>query len=338
MPKTVLLTGITGFIAKHVAKELLMAGHTVRGSLRSPNRAEEVREALRPVLDDPDALDRLSFVELDLTRDDGWAAAMEGVDALIHTASPFPMSQPGDPEELIRPAVDGAMRALSAAHAAGVERVVMTSSSVAIMYCGKDSGSTLGEGDWTDPEHPTANAYAKSKTLAERAAWDFVGKTPGMKLTTVNPGLVAGIPLDDHYGTSLRLVERFLSGKDPMVPDVGMPVVDVEDVARLHVRALDYDSSIGHRLIASSRWLSLIDIAQHLASLFPERGIPKRRAPTFALRIMGIFDPTVRQIVPTVGYHYKVDTSAANAVLGREFVPAKAAIEKSARYLTERPA
>ena len=173
MSQHVLLTGASGFIAKRIALDLLEGGHTVRGSLRSLRRADEVRAALRPHLTDAETLDRLSFVELDLTRDAGWEAAMDGMTALVHTASPFPMAPPKDEDELIRPAVDGTLRALRAAQRAGVTRVVMTSSVVAIEANGKVGRETLTEADWSDVENPRSTPYYKSKTLAERAAWDF---------------------------------------------------------------------------------------------------------------------------------------------------------------------
>ncbi|MEL6798654.1 MAG: NAD-dependent epimerase/dehydratase family protein [Pseudomonadota bacterium] len=203
MPQTVLLTGVTGFIAKRIALDLLNAGHTVRGSLRSAARADEVRDALRPHLTDPTALNRLSFVELDLNSDTGWDAALQGTDALMHTASPFPMAQPKDENDIIRPAVDGTLRALRAAQKAGVTRVILTSSVVAIEAT--DVGTRpYTPDDWSDPTHPKSNAYYKSKTLAERAAWDFVANHPEMQLTTVNPALVLGTPMDANYGTSLE--------------------------------------------------------------------------------------------------------------------------------------
>ena len=204
MSKRVVLTGVTGFIAKRIAFDLLEAGHSVRGSLRSAGREGEVRDALRPRLSDPSALDRLSFVELDLARDDGWAQAMDGADALFHTASPFPLSQPKDENDIIRPAVDGkTLRAMRAAQATGVSRVVLTSSVVAIEA--KDKSGAYTEDDWSDPGHPKSNAYYKSKTMAERAAWDFVADNPEMQLTTINPALVPrrtdGRPLRNLAGT-----------------------------------------------------------------------------------------------------------------------------------------
>jgi len=234
MTETVLLTGISGFIAKHVAVKFLNVGYAVRGSLRRLDRAEEVRSAVTPHL--RAGAGALSFAQADLESDAGWAEAIAGVAAVVHTASPFPIRQPKDEQELIRPAVEGTLRVLRAAHAAGVGRVVLTSSTVAVLNDGKP-GDLQDESDWCDVGLPGTTAYAKSKTLAERAAWEFV-KGRVMTLTVINPGLVLGPPLDIHYGSSLRVVERLLKGRDPMVPDFGLPLVDVRDVAEMHLRAV----------------------------------------------------------------------------------------------------
>ncbi|MCU4655084.1 NAD-dependent epimerase/dehydratase family protein [Roseibacterium sp. SDUM158016] len=328
MSQLVVLTGVTGFIAKRIALDLLEAGHTVRGTLRNATRADEVRDALRPRLSDPAALDRLSFAEADLAKDDGWREAMEGADALVHTASPFPMSQPRDENAIIRPAVDGTLRALGAAGAAGVTRVVLTSSVVAIEA--RDKRGAFTEEDWTDTAHPKATAYYKSKTLAERAAWDFVARHPDMRLTTINPALVLGAPLDRHYGTSLALIERILSGKDPMVPDVGFGVVDVADISAMHLAALERPESIGHRFIGSNGTMTMPRIAQHLAARFPDRGIATRIAPKPLLRVFGLFDPSVRGILPSVGTAPTFDNTKAREVLGIDFTAPLAAIDQAA--------
>ncbi|MEQ3625531.1 MAG: aldehyde reductase [Celeribacter sp.] len=333
--KTVLLTGVTGFIAKRVALEFLEAGYAVRGSLRNPDRAEEVRAALRPHLGDPAALDRLSFVTLDLLNDDGWAEALTGIDALIHTASPFPLSEPKDPDALIRPAREGALRALRAAQTAGVHRVVMTSSAVAIMYpATSHPDSPLTESDWTDPESPMVGAYAKSKTLAERAAWDFVAEHPEMKLSTINPGLVAGEPLDTHYGSSLEVVERVLKGRDPMLPNIAFPVVDVADVAAMHLRAAERDAAIGERFLAAETGtVPMPQMGAWLAEVYPERRIPTRTAPNWLLKVIGLFDPALRQLRGQLGYHPRISSSKASEILGISFTPARQALLKSAQWL-----
>ncbi len=331
MTHTVLLTGATGFIAKRIALDLLNAGHAVRGSVRSPARADEVRAAVAPHLTDPGALDRLSFVTLDLTKDEGWSDAMQGIDALVHTASPFPLVMPKDENDLIQPAVEGTLRALNAAQASGVTRVVLTSSVVAIEA--KDKSGPFTEDDWSDTAHPKSTAYYKSKTLAERAAWDFVNQHPEMQLTTINPALVLGTPLDQHYGTSLGLVERLLSGSDPMLPDLGFAIVDVADVSAMHVAALDQPDSIGKRFIAASDSQSFPEIARHLKAQYPDRKIATRIAPRFVLQILGLFDPSIKTALPGLGSRPEFDTTRAQTILGVSFTPALDAVDQAAKFI-----
>lgn len=328
MPQLVVLTGVTGFIAKRIALDLLEAGYAVRGSLRRMDRADEVRAALRPRLGDPAALDRLSFVELDLGRDAGWAAAMAGADALLHTASPFPLAQPRDADDLIRPAVDGTLRALRAAQAQGVTRVVLTSSVVAIEATDKTGPYT--ETDWSDLAHPRASAYYKSTTLAERAAWDFVAEHPDMRLTTINPSLVLGAPLDAHYGTSLAVIERLLGGRDPMLPDMGFGVVDVADISAMHLAALARPETAGKRYIGAGGSMSMPEMGRHLAARHPGRRIATRIAPRALLRILALFDPAVRLVMPALGPAPVFDAGAARRDLGITFTDPRVALDRAA--------
>lgn len=333
MSKTVVLTGVTGFIAKRIALDLLEAGHTVRGSLRSMRRADEVRDAVRPHLSDPAALDRLSFVELDLTKDDGWSEAMQGADVLMHTASPFPMEQSKDPDSIIRPAVDGTMRALEAAEDAGIKRVVLTSSMVAVMYNDIAKTRPVTETDWSTPGHPTLNAYGESKTLAEKAAWDFVANHTDMTLITVNPGLVVGEPMDAHYGTSLALVERILDGKDPMLPEIIFPVVDIKDVSTLHVQAVEDTKMDGKRHLATEGMMSMLEMGQLLAKEHPTRKIATQAAPKFMLKLISLFDPAIRSVLPQLGVDYRLDKSGTLARTGISFTPSADAVKASAAYI-----
>lgn len=333
MSKTVVLTGITGFIAKRIALDLLEAGHSVRGSLRSLRRADEVRDALRPHLTDPAALDRLSFVELDLTSDTGWADAMQGADVLMHTASPFPMQQPKSEDDIVRPAVDGTLRALNGARAAGITRVVLTSSMVAMMHQPDAATRPVTEADWSKRGDPTLVPYGLSKTLAEKAAWDFVADHPEMTLITINPGLVAGTPMDAHYGTSLGLIERILSGKDPMLPDMRLPVVDIADVSRLHVQAVEDNAMDGTRNMAADSMWSMPDIGRALAAEYPDRKIATRPAPRFLLRILALFDATVKTTLPSLGVPLELDNSATRARTGIRFIPGLDAIKASAAFI-----
>jgi len=338
MPKTVVLTGVTGFIAKRIALDLLEAGHSVRGSLRAMTRADEVRDALRSQLTDPAALDRLSFVELDLSSDAGWTEAMQGADVLMHTASPFPMAQPSNPDEIVRPAVDGTLRALNAAKAAGISRVILTSSMVAIMYGEFANSRAVTEADWTEQDHPTVTPYTLSKTRAEEAAWAFMAENPDMTLTTINPGLVVGTPMDANYGTSLAVVERILAAKDPMMPEVAFPVVHLNDVSKLHVQAVDDDAMLNTRTMAAEGVRTMLDMGKLLAGAFPDRKISTRKAPAFLLRILSIFDKSLTAIMPQLGVIYRINNSATVARTGIDFVGSDDAILEAARYLASRSA
>lgn len=329
MTETVLLTGISGFIAKHIALRLLTAGYAVRGSLRSPKREAEVRAALAAALP-AEALTRLSFVTLDLEKDQGWPEAMAGVSALLHTASPFPLQEPKRPEDLIRPAVEGSLRALKAAHAAGVNRVILTSSTVAVIDTGATGLQT--EDNWCDLTSPQTSSYARSKTLAERAAWDFAHEN-SMAMTTINPGLVVGPPLDGNFGSSIALVARVLRGKDPMLPDLSLPIVDVRDVAEMHLRALQQAETAGQRFIASAGNLAMPEIGRILKAAYPNRRIATKQAPKVLLRLLALFDPQLRQILPQIDKDLRVSNARARSAFGLEFIPPDQALQATADWL-----
>lgn len=332
---TVLVTGGSGFIAKHIIRQLLDEGYFVRASVRSATREAEVRKAVGQHVKETVDLDKkLSFAHLDLRSDEGWADAMVGVNALMHTASPFPLSQPANEEDLIRPAVDGTLRALRAAQGAGVERVILTSSVVAIMHKRLAAGrSRYNENDWTDLNSPQTTAYAKSKTMAEKAAWSFVREHPEVKLTAINPGLVLGPALDANIGSSLKVIQRLLGGKDPMVPRLGFATVDVRDVATMHVRALQRPESAGSRFIATERFIWMQDIATILKAEYPDRRIPTRLAFDLMIKVLALFDKTLKSIVPLLGTEQHMDNTNASEVLGMEFIEARQAIKTSAASL-----
>jgi len=332
LSNTVLLTGITGFIAKRIAFDLLTAGHSVTGTVRSTARQAEVRTAMRVNGLDDATLARLRFVKLDLMEDAGWAEAMVDIDAVVHCASPFPIAQPKDEMVLIRPAVDGTLRVLRAAHAAGVHRVVLTSSLEAVMHGAK--AGPITEADWSDLTSPTATAYTKSKTLAERAAWDFVATHPEMQLTAINPGMVLGTPMDHETGSSVAVVGRFLNGKDPMVPDVSIPMTDLADVSAAHVAALAQPASIGQRYIVADQFLSMPNMTVILKAAYPARRIATRIAPRFVLRLLALFDAEIRAIVPWLGWKASLDNAKVRTELGVPITPAKDSVLATARFLS----
>lgn len=246
---TVLVTGVSGYLGQQCAAELLRQGYDVRGTVRSLAKADLVRSALAKVTD---RADDLVFVEADLLNDLGWADAMADVDFVLHVASPFIMGEPDHPDELIKPAVEGTTRVLNAAMAAGVQRTVLTSSTVAI-NSDRTSG-TSGPGDWADPDN--VGTYAKSKILAERAAWDLTRAQTGpdvMELTVINPGGIMGPSLTgETTGASTAMIADMIGGKMPMVPDISISMADVRDVAKMHVAAMTNPQAPGRRFVVAS--------------------------------------------------------------------------------------
>ncbi len=336
---SVLLTGASGYIGKHITLRLLNQGYLVRASVRSLAKSAEVISAVEPGLIDKSKLNtRLTFVELDLEKDAGWDLALKGIDVLMHTASPFPIASPKDENELIRPAVDGTLRALKAAKSAGVKRVILTSSVAAIYGCELPAGKTeFDETMWTDVTHPIGRgAYTKSKTLAEKAAWDYVkNEAPEIALTTINPALVLGAPLDKNFGSSISLVERILKGKDPMLPDTSFSIVDVRDVAQMHVSAISNDATKNERLLAASATYSFVGIAKYLKTIYPMSKAKTAQAPSALIKVLALFDGDIKTILPMLGKPMLISGAKATKILGINFIPADVAIRESAEYLVK---
>ena len=276
---TVLVTGGSGFIGSHSILQLLAAGHQVRTTVRSPKREGDVRALLKEGGADPG--ERLSFAIADLESDEGWAEAVAGCDYVLHVASPFPATIPKDENELIVPAREGALRVLRASRAAGVKRVVLTSSFAAVGYGAPPQKAPFDETSWTDPSGDVA-PYVKSKTLAERAAWDFIAKDGGdLELSVVNPVGVFGPVLGPDYSTSILLVQRLMDGAMPGCPRIYFGVVDVRDVADLHIRAMTDPRAKGERFLAvAGDFMSILEIAKALKS---RMGAAARRVPTLQL-------------------------------------------------------
>jgi dihydroflavonol-4-reductase len=329
-PRTILVTGCTGFIAKHVVRELLAKGYAVRGTLRSPGREAEVRAAMAAHVPGLDLDARLGFARADLLTDDGWAEAMEGIDAVLHTASPFPAATPRDENALIRPAVEGTMRVLKATHAAGIGRVVLTSS-VAAVNGGQPGVRDFDARNWTVPDSPLVSTYTKSKTLAERAAWEYARST-GLALTAINPALVLGPSLDRHIGTSLDIVAMMLKGRFPLLPRVNIGLVDVRDVARLHVLALEAPETAGERIIASERFIWFREIAELLKEVAPNHPVATREAPDWLVKLLAVFVSDLKNFSGELSLERTLDGSRASAMLGG-YIPSPEAIAASVESL-----
>ena len=314
--QTVLVTGESGFVASHCVLKLHDAGHSIRATLRSLERASAIDEVLRRA---NGAAVPVAWFEADLGDAAGWQQAMAGVDYVLHIASPFPRVLPKTPEELIEPARDGALRVLRAAAAAGVKRVVMTSSTAAIVYGRGNIGRPFTEADWSDPDGADNSAYTRSKTFAERAAWDFMkSDTSGMQLTTINPGAVLGPVLEKDYGTSAELVLKLLKGDFPGLPRLGFPLIDVRDVADLHVRAMTHPDAPGKRFLCTNDFMWMEEVAAVLRAHLPDYAnkLPTRRLPNWAVRAVALFDPVTRGVTFELGVRRDCDTSLARAVLG----------------------
>jgi dihydroflavonol-4-reductase len=336
---TVLITGASGYIGKHTTLQLLNQGYKVRASVRSLSKSAEVKNAVKPhLLDSSDLDSRLTFVELDLEKDSGWDAALKGIDVLMHTASPFPIASPKDENELIRPAVDGTLRALKAAKSAGVNRVILTSSNAAVYGCDLPAGkSEYDETMWTDVNHPIGRvAYTKSKTLAVKAAWDFVKtQAPQIELTTINPVLVLGAPLDNNFGSSISVVERIMKGKDPMLPDLRFSIVDVRDVAQMHVEAINNDETKGERILAASQTFSFVEIAKYIKSIYPKSKIKTGKAPSALIKFLSLFDGEIKAVLPLLGKPMITSNKKAQKILGIKFIPVEVTLKESAAYLVK---
>ena len=310
MNKKVLLTGISGYIGNHCAVELLKNGYSVRGSVRSFSKKEKVIEAITKEIDPKD---NLEFCELDLLEDKGWDKAMEGCEFVLHVASPFINIEPKDENEYIRPAVDGTMRALKAAKKAGVKRVVLTSSMVSMLE-DADKSINIDYNSWTNVKAKNVSAYAKSKTLAERSAWDFVknqNKKNPMELSVVNPGPVFGPSLSGNLeGASMGMFKNMILGKVPMVPKSSINMSDVRDVAKIHVLALENKNANGKRFIVTTeKPYAFQDLAQILKSNGYDK-VSTKLAPNFLLKFIGNFDREARSMRAFIGKTYNGDVSS----------------------------
>ena len=333
----VLVTGATGFIAGHVILQLLEAGHEVRGTARSASSSAKLNETLSTYAARPISIELFAA---NLERDEGWAEAVAGMDFVQHVASPFPSGVPKDPDELIRPATDGALRVLKASRAAGVKRVVMTSSMAAIAYgWGENRPAILTEEHWSDPDNLKDNtAYTRSKTIAERAAWAYVnGEGKGLELAVINPAAVLGPVMSGDLSASLELLTMPLSGKIPAVPRIGFGIVDVRDVAAAQVAAMTIPGAAGERFLVSQPFMWFSDVAAVLRDAFPAyaKKLPKGTMPDFMLKIVAVFNPTLKQILPELGRQRQVSNEKARALLGWTPHTAEEAIIAGAQSLID---
>jgi nucleoside-diphosphate-sugar epimerase len=313
----VLVTGGSGFVGSHAILQLLAAGHNVHTTLRSLTREGDVRAMLKEGGGEPG--DCLAFFAADLERDAGWREAVAGCEFVLHVASPIPASVPKDENELIVPAREGALRVLRAARDAGVKRVVLTSSFAAIGYGHKPQKAPFSEADWTDLNSRFVPPYQKSKTIAERAAWDFIAREGGsLELSVVNPVGVMGPVLGPDYSASILIVQRLMDGAMPGCPRLYFGLVDVRDVADLHIRAMTHPAAKGERFIAvAGNTVSMRDIALVLKARMgtAARRVPTREIPNWVVRLAALRDPAVKAILPELGQIKNAANEKARRVL-----------------------
>jgi len=313
---TVLVSGGSGFIGSWCVISLLERGYTVRTTVRDLRREGEVRAMVASKVDPGN---RLSVHAADLSRDEGWDAAADGAEYVLHVASPLGVPPPKNPDDLIIPARDGAVRVVRAAIKAGARRVVMTSS---VSATSRDTRAPDGESDetvWTDPDDPGADAYTRSKTIAERAAWDVIAAEGGTtSLAAVNPTLVLGPVLGPDFSDTVQIVQRLLTGKVPGLPRLGFCIVDVRDVADLHLRAMTDPAAAGQRFIASGEFAWMADLAAILrARLGAEAAkVPTGKAPDFLLRLVALFDRDLKAVTDSLGRKRTFSSAKARSVLG----------------------
>lgn len=330
----VLVTGGTGFIAQHCILALLKAGYRVRTTVRSLSREAEVRAQLKVGGAEPG--DRLSFVNADLAADEGWAQAAAACTYVLHGASPTPTGDQVSEEDWIKPAVDGNLRVLHAARDAGVKRVVLTSAFGAICAGHKRMSRPFNESDWSDLTAKNVWPYQKSKTLSERAAWEFIAREGGgLELSAVNPTAVLGPVLGADYSHSIRLIKNMMSGQ-PGCPKINCGFVDVRDVADLHLRAMTHPAAKGERFLAiagESMWM--IEVAKVLRERMGTAAskVPTRVLPNSLIRIGALKDPAMRGAVPLLGLNLNATSEKAIRLLGWAPRPREDAIVATADSL-----
>jgi len=336
MTNKVLLTGISGWIAKHTAIELLNLGFEVLGTVRNKILIEQTKDTISKYA----PIDKLSFLELDLLKDHGWDVAAKECKYIMHIASPFPMKVSNDREKLLPVAVDGTLRVLNSGIKNNVDQIIVTSSIVAMFRKPNRSNPySFGENDWTDENWiEGVSDYFLSKTKAERAAWEFM-ESKGLKnkLTTINPGGVFGNALDKKGGTSIEYVRQFLKGKFPAAPKFAVLISDVKDVAKSHVACIGNKKVGGRRLIVGKEVKKLVELSQIMAEAMPEyeKKVPKKELPNFMVKLISYFDSSAKTMIPDLGITMQTDTTYSEELLGLKFKGAKDCISENAKSVVK---
>jgi dihydroflavonol-4-reductase len=326
----ILVTGASGFVGKWCVVKLLEKGYRVRGTVRSEAKAKLVHDTVAAIVGDAAA--NLQLVRADILDDTGWPAAMQDVAAVMHVATIIRGDEPRDPSVVIRPAVEGTERILRMAHNAGIKRVILTSSIATVGY---GHGQTTGRKVYDETYFTKLEsmrwtwAYCVGKTKAERAAWDYA-KANGMELTTIHPGAIIGPALDKDASISVGLVSGLLDNSTPALPSNGFSIIDVRDVADMHVAALEHPESIGQRYLATAEYMPFPKVAATLQELYPDRTIVNRTVPDWIIRIVAMFGGPARQIINDIGNEKVFDGSKGEALIGHPYVTARQSIKDTA--------
>lgn len=336
MKGKILLTGVSGFLGSHTAIQLLEKGYEVVGTLRNSGRADSIKAAIGRHTKNTE---QLSFVEADLLDEKIWYDLTHDIDFVQHIASPFPRTLPKHEKELIRPAKYGTLNVLKAASANNVKRVVVTSSMGAITY-GREKNERSGtydESSWTDFLNiKDSTAYFRSKTIAEKSAWNFMQKNgSAMELATVCPGAILGPVLEKDFGTSANLVIKILDGSSPALPDIGFDVVDVRSVADLLIRCMEMPEAANKRFVGAAGFMKFKDIALILKEEYPGKKIPLKILPNFMVRFFSNFDKSLQPILIDLGVERKADSSKARKLLKWKPLSNREAVISCAKSIME---
>lgn len=316
MKGSILLTGISGFLGTHTAIQLLEQGYKVSGTLRNLDRVPSIKSIIAAHTSN---IDNLSFHQAELMNPDVWMELTRNMDYVQHIASPFPRELPKHEDELVKPAKNGVLNILKAAAANKVKRVVLTSSSGAILY-GKPKGKESGifdEKSWTDSTNlKDTTPYFRSKTIAENAAWEFMqSDQSSLELVTVCPGAILGPVLEEDYGTSANIVLKMMDGSMPAVPNIGFDMVDVRSVAEMLIRSMQIPAAAGERFICSAGFLSFKEISSILRTKYPEHKIPRKVLPNLLTRLLSCFEKSLRPVLLDLGKERKTDNTKAKQML-----------------------
>lgn len=326
--KKILVTGGTSYIGKHCIAHLLEKQYDVKATIRDIKNAESVKADLRKYLKKDI---NLKFFEADLLKDNGWDKAIENCDAIMHVAGPYPMNFEGPEEDQIKPHEEGTLRILKLAKSNNVQRVVLTSS-IAAVWMGIPGDKDLDESKWTNEKIKHIDPYIKSKTIKEKAAWEYVSKNKSIKLTTILPPVVLGPGIGDHmHTTSMKFFNIIAKREMPIAPPIKFGMVDVRDVAKMHVAALEKNESIGKRFIVSENTYWAKEFANKLIEI--GYNAPTFSPPAFIVKFMTNFDKTLRMVKPVIGLDYNIDSSSARSVLGFDPIPFNKTVLDTSDYV-----